>query len=82
MSEKQSKVDSWMEVATSTAIGFSVAMVGNHIILPITYGVKTSASANFWTAVGFTILSMARQYVIRRAFNGRSVWQAIKGRFA
>jgi hypothetical protein len=81
MSEQQSKIDSAMEVVTNTAIGFAVAMVGNHIILPFMLDIELKASTNFWIAVGYTGLSIGRQWVIRRAFNGRSPWSAIKARW-
>ena len=78
----QSKIDSAMETVTNTAIGFAVAMLANQVILPMMLGIELKASANFGIAVAFTVISIVRQYSLRRLFNGRSVWQAIKGRFA
>lgn len=71
-----------METITNTAIGFGIAMLGNWIILPAVFGIKVSVAENVATALFFTVISIARQFTIRRLFNGRSVWQAIRGRFA
>lgn len=81
MSETQSKTDSWMETITNTAIGFLVAMVGNAIILPLLFGIDLSAGGNALCALAYTGLSIVRQYTLRRMFNGRSVWLALKDRF-
>lgn len=78
----QSRTDSLMETLTNTAIGLFVAIVGNAIILPVVLGVHVSTADNLIIAAGFTVLSIARQYVIRRTFNGRSVWQSIKAQVA
>lgn len=77
---KQSRVDSAMETVTNTAIGFVIAVVSNAIILPLTLGVQVSMGDSVFIAVLFTLVSMVRQYSLRRLFNGRSVWQAIKSK--
>lgn len=77
----QSRIDSLMEAVTNTAIGFCVAMVGNAIILPIVFGIEVSLAANILTATAYTAISIIRQYILRRLFNGRSVWQSIKSHF-
>ncbi len=76
----QSRLDSLMEAATNILVGFVVAFVGNYIILPLVLDVKLSPGDSFIIAAMFTLISLARQYAIRRAFNGRSVWEAIKCR--
>lgn len=78
MSEQQAKIDSVMETVTNVAVGFAVAMVGNAVILPFVFGVHVSAAANVITASLYTVLSIVRQYSLRRLFNGKSVWQAMK----
>jgi DNA polymerase III alpha subunit (gram-positive type) len=79
---KQSKIDSAMEVVTNTAIGFAFAIVGNQIILPAVLGIRLHAGSNVLIACGFTVISLIRQYLLRRWFNGRPVWSTIKERFA
>lgn len=64
----QTKVESAVEVAVSTGIGFSVAFTANLIILPI-FGFTPSLSQNFWLTIFFTIVSLVRSYFVRRLFN-------------
>lgn len=73
----QSRIDSFCEALTNTAIGFLVSLV-TWLIVARAYGIPmtttTSLSITFW----FTLVSVARQYVLRRLFNGRTVWAAIR----
>jgi hypothetical protein len=78
MIEKQSKIDSAMETVTNTAIGFSTAMIGNAIILPWLFDIELDMAGNVACASAYTAISIARQYTLRRIFNGRSVWQSVK----
>lgn len=75
----QSRIDSAMETVTNTAIGYVIALVANIVILPAVLGIKVSMGENLLIAALFTVISLVRGYLIRRAFNGRSVWQSIKG---
>lgn len=77
---KQSRIDSFMEAVTNIIVGLIVSTIANWIILPAVLGVKLTLGSNLLIAVFYTIVSLARSYAIRRAFNGRSVWQAIRGR--
>jgi hypothetical protein len=81
VSEQQSKIDSAMETVTNTAIGFATAMVGNAIILPWLFDIELDLGGNVACATAYTGISIARQYTLRRLFNGRSVWSAIRGNF-
>lgn len=74
----QSRVDSAMETFTNTAIGYAIALVANIFILPAVLNIEVSLEQNLFIAALFTIISLIRGYLIRRAFNGRSVWQSIK----
>lgn len=77
----QSRLDSLMEALTNTVIGLVISTIANHIILPLTLGVTPTLGENLMIGLAFTIISVARSYTLRRLFNGKSVWQAIKGRF-
>jgi hypothetical protein len=78
----QSKVDSLMESLTNIAIGLAVSQAVNLVVIPLVMGVPISAGQNAALAACFTAVSLVRSYAIRRAFNGRSVWSAIRSRFA
>lgn len=81
MSEKQSRVDSAMETVVSTAVGFVVSWVGWMVAGPLLFGIETTVAASLGVVSFFTILSLLRQFVIRRLFNGRSVWWTIKNKW-
>lgn len=57
-----------VESAAGTAIGFGVAVLSNHFVLPL-FGMMPSASDSFWIAVVFTAISLVRGYLVRRLFN-------------
>lgn len=77
--EKQSRVDSFMEAVTNTAVGFIVTLAASPLIYAMT-GVSITLHQMAGATLLFTVVSVARQYVLRRLFNGRSVWSAIRGR--
>jgi hypothetical protein len=75
----QSHIDSLMEALTNTAIGFVISLITWAVVawllaMPMSWG------ENFEITGIFTVVSVARAYLLRRAFNGRSVWEAIKDR--
>lgn len=75
---KQSRIDSLMEAFCNVLIGFSINFVANWLILPWFFGIEADL-ASFATLGGiYTVISIARSYVIRRVFNGRTVWEAVK----
>lgn len=76
----QSRIDSLAESLTNTAIGFAISLV-TWIILSRAYGIPMSWSVNVQITLWFTVVSIARQYVLRRVFDGRSPWQSLKGVF-
>lgn len=77
---KQSKADSFMESVTNIAIGLAISMVAYPIVMGAVLGHQISIVQNVALSVIFTAISLARSYALRRAFNGRSVWAAIRGR--
>lgn len=77
----QSKLDSLMESLTNILVGLAVSFVANLLILPPLLGVEITAETNLLIGCFYTIVSLIRSYAIRRAFNGRSVWEAIKSAF-
>jgi hypothetical protein len=66
----QTKLGSTAEVAANLAVGYSVNFIANLVILPM-FGFHTLTIAkNLQIGVLFTVVSIARQYVLRRYFNG------------
>jgi hypothetical protein len=74
----QSRVDSFAEAVTNTAIGFTISMV-TWAVVAWDYGIPMTWGTNLQITGIFTVVSIARQYVLRRVFDGRSPWTALKG---
>jgi len=67
----QTKLSSLLEAIISTAIGFTVSMLVQHLIVTPLYGLTLSVADNFWITMIFTVASILRQYFVRRYFNWR-----------
>jgi hypothetical protein len=78
----QSRTDSVMESLTNVVIGFGINFIANILILPAVLGVPVNLHELGLIGVFFTIVSVVRSYALRRIFNGRTVWQAIRSQFA
>lgn len=66
----QTRLGSFIEAWINVAIGFSINFVANLLILPLV-GFHISVGQNLFIGVLYTIISVARSYVIRRWFNAR-----------
>ena len=64
----QTKFHSFIEVMTSTLIGYFVAILSQIVIFPM-FDIITTTSDNFIIAGWFTVISIIRGYVVRRWFN-------------
>lgn len=65
---KQSRWGSAAESAVSTAIGFGVSWAATPFILAA-FGYQAGVGTAFGITVVYTVLSLVRGYVVRRAFN-------------
>lgn len=77
----QTKTDSFMEALTNVAVGFGINFTANILILPAVLSVPVNLKELGFIGILYTIVSVTRSYTLRRIFNGKSIWQAIKGRF-
>ena len=66
----QSRLGSFIEAWINVAIGFAINFCANLLILPL-IGFHISMGQNLFIGVLYTIISVARTYVIRRWFNAR-----------
>ena len=66
----QTRIGSLIEAWANVAIGFAINFCANLLILPL-IGFQISVTQNLFIGVLYTIISVARSYVIRRWFNGR-----------
>jgi len=74
---QQSKLGSLYEAAFNIAIGFSINWSANVFLIPLFaddgHGghAHLSMSANWWMGCVYTVISLIRQFVIRRWFNAK-----------
>lgn len=79
---KQSKLDSFLEASSNTAVGFFISWgVWVFIVAPL-FGFETGAGGSFLITCIFTVTSILRSYLLRRWFDGRSIYHVLKGKIA
>lgn len=66
---RQTKWGSLVEAKANIVVGFAINWSANMIVLPW-FGFKLSGGTAFEIGLVFTVISLVRQYVIRRWFNG------------
>lgn len=66
----QTRLGSLIEALFNVAIGFAINFVANMAILPL-IGFHITPGQNLFIGVLYTLISVARSYVIRRWFNQR-----------
>lgn len=64
----QTRLSSFIESCVNVLIGFIVALVSQLVIFPI-YDIQISITDNLAISCWFTLISIARSYFLRRAFN-------------
>lgn len=65
---KQSRTHSFFEACANTAIGLIISFVAQAVLFKA-YGIKASTDTQLWLVFWFTMVSIARSYVLRRFFN-------------
>jgi hypothetical protein len=64
---KQSRAMSLVEAVANVVVGYAVAVVTQILIFPI-FGLHTTLAQNLKMGAVFTVVSVARSYVLRRVF--------------
>lgn len=64
----QSRIGSLIEACMNVAIGFAINFCANLLILPL-IGFHITVGQNLFIGVLYTVISVARSYVVRRWFN-------------
>jgi hypothetical protein len=65
---EQTRLSSFGESCLNVAIGYGVALVSQLVVFPL-FGIHIPLSSNIAIGAIFTVISIVRSYVIRRAFN-------------
>jgi len=73
----QSRKGSFYEACINVLIGFWINFFANLVILPMV-GFNITVSQNFYIGLLYTLVSVARSYIIRRWFNRMIVRAAEK----
>lgn len=68
----QTRIESFVETLVNTAVAFLISMTVNAVVFPM-YGFHATASQNAQIVLIFTVVSVVRNYIIRRFFNHRIV---------
>lgn len=64
---RQSRLMSLVEAFANVAVGYGVAVLTQILIFPV-FGLHTTIVANLQMGAAFTIVSIARSFVLRRMF--------------
>lgn len=67
-SRRMSFVESWANVG----VGFCINVLANYTLLPL-FGLHPTVADSAALAIIFTLISLARSYCLRRAFNRMGV---------
>ena len=70
-------MDSLMEAVTNTTVGFIISLITWHFVA-LAMNIPVTMSQNLIITGIFTVVSIIRGYVLRRIFNGRTIWQEMK----
>lgn len=66
----QTKLGSIVEAWANIAVGFTINFAANMLILPLFGFTTLTLSRNFEIGLLYTLISLARSYILRRYFNG------------
>ena len=66
---KQSRAMSLVESVANVVVGYGVAVVTQIVIFPV-FGLHTTLAQNLKMGAVFTVVSIARSYLLRRLFEG------------
>jgi hypothetical protein len=66
----QSRLGSFIEATMNTAIGLGINLAAQRVVFPL-FGFDPNFGTNLAIAAIFTVISIARGYIVRRFFNFR-----------
>ena len=64
---KQSRAMSLVEAVANVGVGYAVAVITQILIFPV-FGLHTTLAQNLKMGAVFTVVSIARSYILRRLF--------------
>lgn len=73
----QARVMSFIESCVNVSIGYGVAIISQIVVFPI-YNIHVDLSTNLYIGAWFTLISIARSYLLRRGFNWLHTQEGMK----
>jgi hypothetical protein len=67
----QTRLGSLIEAWANTLFGFLLSIAASFIFFPL-LGIQSNGWQNIGAVLLFTVLSIARNYIVRRYFDGRT----------
>ena len=64
---KQSRTMSLVEAVANVAVGYGIAVITQLLVFPL-FGLSTTLAENLAMGAIFTVVSIARSYMLRRLF--------------
>ena len=64
----QSRKMSLIESITNVIVGYSISVLAQILIFPM-FGISATIKENLLIGLCFTVISIARSYILRRIFN-------------
>ncbi len=64
----QTRIQSFIESFINVAIGFGVTLISQILVFPL-FGINIPMESNLLIGAIFTVISIARSYLVRRVFN-------------
>lgn len=75
----QTRLDSLYEALVNILIGYAINFAANLIVLPIFFPeIRISLWTNFIMGIPYTLISVVRQYAIRRIFNRGGIVKTVR----
>ncbi len=71
---RQSRWMSLLEAVTNVLVGYGVAVATQWLVFPL-FGLHATLQENLLIGLIFTVVSLIRSYLLRRAFEGLRVLQ-------
>ncbi len=72
---KQSRAMSLVESVANVVVGYGVAVVTQILIFPM-FGLRTTLAQNLLMGLAFSLISVARSFALRRAFEAIRIRRA------
>jgi len=79
--ESQTRIESVVEAGANILVGFPLNYAANLAILPFWWDASNPYSSAFIVGLWFTVVSLLRQFLLRRYFNEKRFSRELTDRF-